>query len=176
MPALEPSPGQDEVIPTQDTPETNPQYLFTQESFVHRARLMVSDYGVHAINQVWDSELSYAAKRAFIDKLTMAFDKNVVLAKTEDLFRRHTLLEIGFNVMLASFSKHDKSWPGLQSLIDSSLQAFTDYSSRSQGGWERIQQGRMETRNEQVSTVNQNIRQSSPERRGLIGGLLGGGR
>lgn len=167
--------GQNEIISSQDQPETDPRAIFTQPEFIHRARLMVSDYGIHAINQVWDAPLSYSAKKTFIDKLAMAFDKNVVLAKTEDIPRRYMLLEIGFNLMLASFSKNDKAWPGLQSLIDSALQAFFDFSSRSQGGWERIQQGRMETRSEQVITQNQNFR-NNPEKRGFMGGIMSGFR
>ncbi len=154
-----------------DVPQT-PQAsgLFSEDqiynSFLYKARLIETDYLPTLIDAVWKAPFTMSAKKSLCTIFCGLFEKSVVLAKERDLDISLWRAEILILTATQSFSAYDVDLPQLNIIINSALEHYGKFISRSKDGWERELQNRIETshRNENV----QRIVGPKPQKRGFL--------
>ncbi|MDD4483795.1 MAG: hypothetical protein PHD55_05460 [Methanoregula sp.] len=160
----------------QETPQA-PQAsgLFSEDqiynSFLYKARLIETDYLPALVEAIWKYPFTMGTKKTLSTIFLGLFEKSVVLAKEKDLDISLWEAEIMILSATQSFTAYDLDRPELQVIINSALEHYKKFISRSKDGWERELQNRIETshRNENV----QRVVGPKPQKRGFLP-FLGG--
>ncbi len=159
-----------------DTPEP-PQAsrLYSDDgiynSFLYKARLIETDYLPALVEATWKSPLTMSAKKTLSTIFLGLFEKSVVLAREKDLDVSLWEAEIMMLSATQSFTSYDLDRPELQVIINSALEHYKKFISRSKDGWERELQNRIETSNKTENV--QRIVAPKPPKRGFLS-IFGG--
>jgi len=162
-------------IPATTPPQaTQAPVLFGEDavynSFLYKARLIETDYLPALIEATFKAPFTMSAKKTLSTIFLGLFEKSVVLAKEKDLEISLWEAEVLILTATQSFSSYDLDRPELYVVINSALEHYKKFISRSKDGWERELQNRIETSH---STENrQRIIMPKPPKRGF--GFFGG--
>lgn len=140
-------------------------------SFLYKARLIETDYLPQIIETILRSPFTESCKNSLCTVSLGLFEKNVVLAKESDVEIAAWDAEIILLSATQSFSSHDTDQPELYTIISMVLEHYRKFVSRSDKGWERELQNRIETSHTQQNV--QKIVGPRPPKRGFT--LLGKG-
>jgi len=160
-------------IDTPEPPQASRLYSDDQiyNSFLYKARLIETDYLPALVEAVWKSPLTMSAKKTLSTIFLGLFEKSVVLAREKDLDVSLWEAEIMMLSATQSFTSYDLDRPELQVIINSALEHYKKFISRSKDGWERELQNRIETSNKTENV--QRIVAPKPPKRGFLS-IFGG--
>jgi len=160
-------------IDTPEPPQASRLYSDDQiyNSFLYKARLIETDYLPALVEAVWKSPLTMSAKKTLSTIFLGLFEKSVVLAREKDLDVSLWEAEIMMLSATQSFTSYDLDRPELQVIINSALEHYKKFISRSKDGWERELQNRIETSNKTENV--QRIVAPKPPKRGFAS-IFGG--
>jgi hypothetical protein len=166
----------DNYVGDVDTPEP-PQAsgLYSDNSvynsFLYKARLIETDYLPALVESTWKAPLTMSAKKTLSTIFLGLFEKSVVLAREKDLDVSLWEAEIMMLSATQSFTSYDLDRPELQVILNSALEHYKKFISRSKDGWERELQNRIETSNKTENV--QRIVAPKPPKRGFAS-IFGG--
>lgn len=140
-------------------------------SFLYKARLIETDYLPKLMTAINEASFTYGCKNSLWTIVLGLFEKSVVLAREKDLDGSVWDAEIILLTATQSFSSHDTDSPELYDIISMILEHYKKFISRSDQGWERELQNRLETSHTQANV--QRIIGPKPPKRGFK--LFGGG-
>jgi hypothetical protein len=157
---------------------TDPIQMFKEEQFIAKSKLMFSDYKDIILKMIAESTLTESCKESLSYCIFYGFDKSAVLAKTKDIDIKRLKFEIALNTAKLGYKKTDVRNPQLPIIEETIRQAFDDYSSRSEGGWERTLQNSQQIISD--TTIRRDTPKTSPieqrqKKRGFNFSFLGGG-
>jgi len=160
-------------IDTPEPPQASRLYSDDQiyNSFLYKARLIETDYLPALVEAVWKSPLTMSAKKTLSTIFLGLFEKSVVLAREKDLDVSLWEAEIMMLSATQSFTSYDLDRPELQVIINSALEHYKKFISRSKDGWERELQNKIETSNKTENV--QRIVAPKPPKRGFAS-IFGG--
>lgn len=160
-------------IDTPEPPQASRLYSDDEiyNSFLYKARLIETDYLPALVEAVWKSPLTMSAKKTLSTIFLGLFEKSVVLAREKDLDVSLWEAEIMMLSATQSFTSYDLDRPELQVIINSALEHYKKFISRSKDGWERELQNRIETSNKTENV--QRIVAPKPPKRGFLS-IFGG--
>lgn len=160
-------------IDTPEPPQASRLYSDDQiyNSFLYKARLIETDYLPALVEAVWKSPLTMSAKKTLSTIFLGLFEKSVVLAREKDLDVSLWEAEIMMLSATQSFTSYDLDRPELQVIINSALEHYKKFISRSKDGWERELQNKIETSSKTENV--QRIVAPKPPKRGFLS-IFGG--
>ena len=160
-------------IDTPEPPQASRLYSDDEiyNSFLYKARLIETDYLPALVEATWKSPLTMSAKKTLSTIFLGLFEKSVVLAREKDLDVSLWEAEIMMLSATQSFTSYDLDRPELQVIINSALEHYKKFISRSKDGWERELQNRIETSNKTENV--QRIVAPKPPKRGFLS-IFGG--
>lgn len=160
-------------IDTPEPPQASRLYSDDQiyNSFLYKARLIETDYLPALVEAVWKSPLTMSAKKTLSTIFLGLFEKSVVLAREKDLDVSLWEAEIMMLSATQSFTSYDLDRPELQVVINSALEHYKKFISRSKDGWERELQNKIETSSKTENV--QRIVAPKPPKRGFAS-IFGG--
>ena len=160
-------------IDTPEPPQASRLYSDDQiyNSFLYKARLIETDYLPALVEAAWKAPLTMSAKKALSTIFLGLFEKSVVLAREKDIDVSLWEAEIMVLSATQSFTSYDLDRPELQVIINSALEHYKKFISRSKDGWERELQNRIETSNKTENV--QRIVAPKPPKRGFLS-IFGG--
>jgi len=160
-------------IDTPEPPQASRLYSDDQiyNSFLYKARLIETDYLPALVEAAWKAPLTMSAKKTLSTIFLGLFEKSVVLAREKDLDVSLWEAEIMVLSATQSFTSYDLDRPELQVIINSALEHYKKFISRSKDGWERELQNRIETSNKTENV--QRIVAPKPPKRGFLS-IFGG--
>lgn len=160
-------------IDTPEPPQASRLYSDDEiyNSFLYKARLIETDYLPALVEAVWKSPLTMSAKKTLSTIFLGLFEKSVVLAREKDIDVSLWEAEIMMLSATQSFTSYDLDRPELQVVINSALEHYKKFISRSKDGWERELQNRIETSNKTENV--QRIVAPKPPKRGFLS-IFGG--
>jgi len=160
-------------IDTPEPPQASRLYSDDQiyNSFLYKARLIETDYLPALVEAVWKSPLTMSAKKTLSTIFLGLFEKSVVLAREKDLDVSLWEAEIMMLSATQSFTSYDLDRPELQVIINSALEHYKKFISRSKDGWERELQNKIETSSKTENV--QRIVAPKPPKRGFAS-IFGG--
>lgn len=160
-------------IDTPEPPQASRLYSDDQiyNSFLYKARLIETDYLPALVEAAWKAPLTMSAKKTLSTIFLGLFEKSVVLAREKDLDVSLWEAEIMMLSATQSFTSYDLDRPELQVIINSALEHYKKFISRSKDGWERELQNRIETSNKTENV--QRIVAPKPPKRGFAS-IFGG--
>ena len=160
-------------IDTPEPPQASRLYSDDQiyNSFLYKARLIETDYLPALVEAVWKSPLTMSAKKTLSTIFLGLFEKSVVLAREKDLDVSLWEAEIVMLSATQSFTSYDLDRPELQVIINSALEHYKKFISRSKDGWERELQNKIETSSKTENV--QRIVAPKPPKRGFAS-IFGG--
>ena len=160
-------------IDTPEPPQASRLYSDDQiyNSFLYKARLIETDYLPALVEAVWKSPLTMSAKKTLSTIFLGLFEKSVVLAREKDLDVSLWEAEIMVLSATQSFTSYDLDRPELQVIINSALEHYKKFISRSKDGWERELQNKIETSSKTENV--QRIVAPKPPKRGFAS-IFGG--
>ena len=160
-------------IDTPEPPQASQLYSDdgTYNSFLYKARLIETDYLPALVEAVWKSPLTMSAKKTLSTIFLGLFEKSVVLAREKDLDVSLWEAEIMMLSATQSFTSYDLDRPELQVVINSALEHYKKFISRSKDGWERELQNKIETSSKTENV--QRIVAPKPPKRGFAS-IFGG--
>ena len=160
-------------IDTPEPPQASRLYSDDQiyNSFLYKARLIETDYLPALVEAAWKAPLTMSAKKTLSTIFLGLFEKSVVLAREKDLDVSLWEAEIMMLSATQSFTSYDLDRPELQVIINSALEHYKKFISRSKDGWERELQNRIETSNKTENV--QRIVAPKPPKRGFLS-IFGG--
>lgn len=160
-------------IDTPEPPQASGLYSDNSvyNSFLYKARLIETDYLPALVEAVWKSPLTMSAKKTLSTIFLGLFEKSVVLAREKDLDVSLWEAEIMMLSATQSFTSYDLDRPELQVIINSALEHYKKFISRSKDGWERELQNKIETSSKTENV--QRIVAPKPPKRGFAS-IFGG--
>lgn len=160
-------------IDTPEPPQASRLYSDDQiyNSFLYKARLIETDYLPALVEAAWKAPLTMSAKKTLSTIFLGLFEKSVVLAREKDLDVSLWEAEIMMLSATQSFTSYDLDRPELQVIINSALEHYKKFISRSKDGWERELQNKIETSNKTENV--QRIVAPKPPKRGFLS-IFGG--
>ncbi|MDD5049995.1 MAG: hypothetical protein PHH09_13935 [Methanoregulaceae archaeon] len=160
-------------IDTPEPPQASRLYSDDQiyNSFLYKARLIETDYLPALVEAAWKAPLTMSAKKTLSTIFLGLFEKSVVLAREKDIDVSLWEAEIMVLSATQSFTSYDLDRPELQVIINSALEHYKKFISRSKDGWERELQNRIETSNKTENV--QRIVAPKPPKRGFLS-IFGG--
>jgi len=160
-------------IDTPEPPQASRLYSDDQiyNSFLYKARLIETDYLPALVEAVWKAPLTMSAKKTLSTIFLGLFEKSVVLAREKDLDVSLWEAEIMMLSATQSFTSYDLDRPELQVIINSALEHYKKFISRSKDGWERELQNKIETSSKTENV--QRIVAPKPPKRGFAS-IFGG--
>lgn len=160
-------------IDTPEPPQASRLYSDDQiyNSFLYKARLIETDYLPALVEAAWKSPLTMSAKKTLSTIFLGLFEKSVVLAREKDLDVSLWEAEIMMLSATQSFTSYDLDRPELQVIINSALEHYKKFISRSKDGWERELQNKIETSSKTENV--QRIVAPKPPKRGFAS-IFGG--
>ena len=160
-------------IDTPEPPQASRLYSDDQiyNSFLYKARLIETDYLPALVEAAWKAPLTMSAKKTLSTIFLGLFEKSVVLAREKDIDVSLWEAEIMVLSATQSFTSYDLNRPELQVIINSALEHYKKFISRSKDGWERELQNRIETSNKTENV--QRIVAPKPPKRGFLS-IFGG--
>ncbi len=160
-------------VDTPEPPQASELYSDNSvyNSFLYKARLIETDYLPALVEATWKAPLTMSAKKTLSTIFLGLFEKSVVLAREKDLDVSLWEAEIMVLSATQSFTSYDLDRPELQVLLNSALEHYRKFISRSKDGWERELQNRIETSNKTENV--QRIVAPKPPKRGFAS-IFGG--
>ena len=160
-------------IDTPEPPQASRLYSDDQiyNSFLYKARLIETDYLPALVEAAWKAPLTMSAKKTLSTIFLGLFEKSVVLAREKDLDVSLWEAEIMVLSATQSFTSYDLDRPELQVIINSALEHYKKFISRSKDGWERELQNKIETSSKTENV--QRIVAPKPPKRGFAS-IFGG--
>ena len=160
-------------IDTPEPPQASRLYSDDQiyNSFLYKARLIETDYLPALVEAAWKAPLTMSVKKTLSTIFLGLFEKSVVLAREKDIDVSLWEAEIMVLSATQSFTSYDLDRPELQVIINSALEHYKKFISRSKNGWERELQNRIETSNKTENV--QRIVAPKPPKRGFLS-IFGG--
>jgi len=160
-------------IDTPEPPQASRLYSDDQiyNSFLYKARLIETDYLPALVEAAWKAPLTMSAKKTLSTIFLGLFEKSVVLAREKDLDVSLWEAEIMMLSATQSFTSYDLDRPELQVIINSALEHYKKFISRSKDGWERELQNKIETSSKTENV--QRIVAPKPPKRGFAS-IFGG--
>jgi len=160
-------------VDTPEPPQASELYSDNSvyNSFLYKARLIETDYLPALVEAVWKSPLTMSAKKTLSTIFLGLFEKSVVLAREKDLDVSLWEAEIMMLSATQSFTSYDLDRPELQVVINSALEHYKKFISRSKDGWERELQNKIETSSKTENV--QRIVAPKPPKRGFAS-IFGG--
>jgi hypothetical protein len=138
-------------------------------SFLYKARFIETDYLPALIERIHAAPLTRAAQIALWTICSGLFEKSVVLAKEKDPESALWTAEIIILTAKQAFTSHDADQPELYVIINMILEHYAKFISRSEGGWERQLQNKIETSHTHAN-VQKIVGPKLPRRGFRIGG------
>lgn len=118
---------------------------FQKEDYRFRARIISSEYAQRCMDLINALDVSQSCKITLAEIVSVNFDSNAVLSRTDNLNIRKLQLQVALNVAHTAYDASDTQNPGLLNVQQAITDAFGDFISRSFMGKERDQIGRSET-------------------------------
>ena len=160
-------------VDTPEPPQASELYSDNSvyNSFLYKARLIETDYLPALVESTWKAPLTMSAKKTLSTIFLGLFEKSVVLAREKDLDVSLWEAEIMMLSATQSFTSYDLDRPELQVVINSALEHYKKFISRSKDGWERELQNKIETSSKTENV--QRIVAPKPPKRGFAS-IFGG--
>ena len=160
-------------VDTPEPPQASRLYSDDQiyNSFLYKARLIETDYLPALVEATWKAPLTMSAKKTLSTIFLGLFEKSVVLAREKDLDVSLWEAEIMMLSATQSFTSYDLDRPELQVILNSALEHYKKFISRSKDGWERELQNKIETSSKTENV--QRIVAPKPPKRGFAS-IFGG--
>jgi len=160
-------------IDTPEPPQASRLYSDDQiyNSFLYKARLIETDYLPALVEAAWKAPLTMSAKKTLSTIFLGLFEKSVVLAREKDIDVSLWEAEIMVLSATQSFTSYDLDRPELQVILNSALEHYKKFISRSKDGWERELQNKIETSSKTENV--QRIVAPKPPKRGFAS-IFGG--
>lgn len=160
-------------VDTPEPPQASELYSDNSvyNSFLYKARLIETDYLPALVESTWKAPLTMSAKKTLSTIFLGLFEKSVVLAREKDLDVSLWEAEIMMLSATQSFTSYDLDRPELQVILNSALEHYKKFISRSKDGWERELQNKIETSSKTENV--QRIVAPKPPKRGFAS-IFGG--